>query len=307
MTDLSLAGKRVFIRVDFNVPIKDGRIGDDTRIRAVAADDQLRARAGRDRDPGVAPRPAEGQAESRVLRSRPVADAPVASCSAGRSAFAEDCVGEPAARAIAQAGPGGVVLLENLRFHAEEEKNDPAFAKAARRAAPTSTSTTRSDRRTARTRRPKASSTTSREAAAGLLMAKEVEYLGRALEAARAAVRRDPRRRQGLGQARGHREPARQGRRAAHRRRDGLHVPQGAGRAGRQVARRGRSARHGARRSSAARRQRGLRLELPVDHVVAPKLEAGRAGGDARRRRRRRSAIAWASTSGRRRSRVTAT
>ena len=113
-----------------------------------------------------------------------------------------------------------------------------------------------------------------KEAAAGFLMAAEVEYLGKALGIAGAAVRRDPRRREGVRQARGHREPARQGRRAAHRRRDGLHVPQGAGPAGRQVARRGRPASTRRATCSRARRRAGIALELPVDHVVAPKLDA---------------------------------
>ena len=128
VTDLDLAGKQVFIRVDFNVPIKNGAITDDTRIRASLPTIQLRARAGRDGDPGVAPRAAEGQAEPGVLAAAG-RRAAVASCSARPVQFAEDCVGEPAQAAIEKAGTGGVVLLENLRFHAEEEKNDPAFAK----------------------------------------------------------------------------------------------------------------------------------------------------------------------------------
>jgi len=70
--------------------------------------------------------------------------------------FAEDCIGEPAKRAVAEAGPNGVVLLENLRFHPEEEKNDPAFAKQLAEVADVYV-TTRSGRRTARTPRPKES------------------------------------------------------------------------------------------------------------------------------------------------------
>ena len=134
-----------------------------------------------------------------------------------------------------------------------------------------------------------------RSAAAGLLMEQELRYLGHALEAPGAAVRRDPRRREGVGQDRGDREPARQGRRAAHRRRDGLHVLQGARRAGRQVARRGRQARRGARRSKPTRASARRRARAAGrSRRRRPKLEAGAADevlavGDPRDRR-----SAWA-------------
>ena len=127
--DLNLKDKRLFIRVDFNVPLKKGVIGDDTRIResiptieyalnAGARCVILASHLGR---PKGQPNP-EMSLRPVAIRLKELLGRDVA--------FAEDCIGAPAERAIASQPPGGVVLLENLRFHAEEEKNDPAFAKA---------------------------------------------------------------------------------------------------------------------------------------------------------------------------------
>ena len=125
--DLDLKGRRVFIRVDFNVPLKNAAITDDTRITASLPTITFALDAG---------------ASVVVLAShlgrpkgKPNADMslrPVATRTGellGRDvAFAEDCVGAAASTAVKAAPRGGVVLLENLRFHPEEEKNDQTFA-----------------------------------------------------------------------------------------------------------------------------------------------------------------------------------
>ena len=115
--DLDLQDKRVFVRVDFNVPLKKGVIGDDTRIRESLATIEyaleagarvviLASHLGRPKgqpNPDMSLRPVA--IRLKELLGRDVA-------------FAEDCIGPPAERAIASQPAGGVVLLENLRFHA---------------------------------------------------------------------------------------------------------------------------------------------------------------------------------------------
>jgi len=179
VTDLDLAGKKAFIRVDFNVPIKGGRITDDTRIRASLPT----IRHALDRGATVILASHLGRPKGKAnpeYSLQPVA-ARVSELLGRPVAFADDCIGEPARKAIAGAGPGGLVLLENLRFHAEEEKNDPAFARSLAELADVYINDAFGSAHRAH------ASTEGivhhvKEAAAGFLMAKEVEYLGRVLE-----------------------------------------------------------------------------------------------------------------------------
>jgi phosphoglycerate kinase len=179
INDLDLHGKRVFIRADFNVPLKDGVVTDDTRIREtlptlrlaiqkggrlVLASHLGRPKGGPDPKYSLAP---VAKKLSELLE-RPVV-------------FAEDCVGPDAEAKSKSLTDGGVLLLENVRFHPEEEKNDEAFSKqlaklcdglfvcdafgSAHRAHASVVGITRFVK----------------QSAAGLLMEKELAYIGKAI------------------------------------------------------------------------------------------------------------------------------
>jgi phosphoglycerate kinase len=181
INDLDLVRKRVFIRVDFNVPIKDGRIADDTRIRASmptiefamahGATIVLASHLGR---PKGKPLP--------QLTLRPVADH-LSKLLGKPVAFANDCVGDAPKQLVDETyrSGGGIVLLENLRFHSEEEKNDPVFARSLAALAELYV-----DDAFGAAHRAHASvegiTHFVRQAAAGLLMEEELRYLGHALE-----------------------------------------------------------------------------------------------------------------------------
>ena len=129
LDDLDPRGKRVLVRVDFNVPMQDGEITDATRIeRATATIKELMQAGAKTILLSHFGRPKGKVQPSMSLEA--VAAALGEALGGKNVVFGQDCVGPDAAAAVAQLADGDVALLENLRFHSGEEKNDPAFAGA---------------------------------------------------------------------------------------------------------------------------------------------------------------------------------
>lgn len=128
LDEADLSGRRALVRVDFNVPMADGRVSDDTRLRAALPTiETLRAGGAKVVLLAHFDRP-KGKRVPEMSLS-PIAPA-LAKVLGQPVAFAADCVGADASAAVAALKPGEVLLLENVRFHPGEEKNDPAFAQA---------------------------------------------------------------------------------------------------------------------------------------------------------------------------------
>src|SRR5258707_4102950 len=127
LDDVDPKGKRVLVRADLNVPVRDGKVGDATRIERLAPTiRELAERGARVVVMSHFGRP-KGKPEA-AYSLRPLV-APLSQAIGRPVAFAEDCVGPAAERVVAALKPGEVALLENLRFHPEEEKNAPGFAR----------------------------------------------------------------------------------------------------------------------------------------------------------------------------------
>ena len=125
-TEVDVKGRRVVVREDFNVPLRDGHVGDDTRIRAALPTLRGLARRGA----RVVALSHLGRPKGRVISElslRPVAER-LRQLLGGQVSFADDCVGPVAHAAAAALKDGDVLLLENVRFHPGDESNDPDFA-----------------------------------------------------------------------------------------------------------------------------------------------------------------------------------
>lgn len=176
--DLDVKGKRVFVRVDFNVPLNENReVTDDTRIRAaIPTIEYLAGQGARVVLASHLGRP-KGQVNEKYSLA-PVA-AKLSEIMGKPIAFAKDCIGEEAKKVVDGLKDGEVALLENLRFHAEEEKNEPGFVKDLAQLADVYVNDAFGTAH--RAHASTAGIAGLLPSAAGFLMEKEVEYLSKAL------------------------------------------------------------------------------------------------------------------------------
>ena len=177
LTELDVKGKKVLVRVDFNVPIANGKVGDDARIKAALPTIEylleqgaaviLCSHLGRPKgefDPAFSLKPVAEHLDSLI-------DASVS--------FAEDCIGEPAQKAADVLEPGQVLVLENTRFYAGEKKNDPEMAKQLAELADLYVNDAFGSAH--RAHASTAGVADYLPAAAGFLLEKEIKYLGNAI------------------------------------------------------------------------------------------------------------------------------
>ncbi|MBI2081914.1 MAG: phosphoglycerate kinase [candidate division NC10 bacterium] len=244
IADLDLRNKRVLLRVDFNVPLRDGEVTDDTRIRAALPTIRYALeRGGRLLCLSHLGRP-KGKPDP-ALSLAPVA-ARLADLLGRPVPLAPDCVGEAAAAGAAALRPGDLLMLENCRFHPEEERNDESFSRALAALCDLYVNDAFGAAHRAHASTVGVARFVS-VAAAGFLLLKELEYLGQLLEAPRrpfVAI---------LGGA-------------TFLAAEGGSV--GASRVERE--------RLAAAKALAAEAQAGrVRLLLPSDHVIAERVEAG--------------------------------
>jgi phosphoglycerate kinase len=177
--DLDLKGKRVFVRVDFNVPIKDSRVTDDLRIREALPT----IRYGMERGAILVLASHLGRPKGKPkpeFSLAPVAGR-LSELLGKKVRFISDCIGPEVEKAVNEANPGDVLLLENLRFYPDEEANNPEFAKKLAAQTPVYINDAFGSAHRAHASTEGITHFV-QQAAAGFLMEKELRYLGGALE-----------------------------------------------------------------------------------------------------------------------------